>query len=301
MSASKPPVHPLPSIPLSRRDLHKLLLSLGAMSWATPALAGIDFDAMFADHTASESWRASYLMLAICEIVYGDPATRSKRWELLGLSEFGSEKSKETSADMVVVRSNKHLFLAYRGSKGWKDMLADTAMGKIENVFGDFKIHSGFANQALALREFTKKAASTGLGDRKLWLVGHSLGGAVAQLLAYDLRVNHKFSIAGVVTCGGPKLGNDKWQDAYNAVLKNQTWRWINQHDPVPHLPKGKAWDHVGRKNVIRGKKVNFDAGDTPDAGDSGDHPVPGYLRGIRKHMPDSKEKGLPNVKDIEV
>lgn len=290
-----------PSIAPARRDMLKIAVSLVALSWASPALAGLDFDALFADYASSEPWRASYLILCICESVYGDNATRAKRWGQLGLSDSGTMRSPETGAEVHILKTNKHLFVAFRGTKGWKDMVVDASMSKVEAAFGSFNIHSGFAGQGMALRDFVKKAVTDGLGDRKLWFIGHSLGGALAELLAYDVQVNLKVPVAGVVTCGAPKVGGDPWKNSYDGALKNKTRRWINQHDPVPHLPKGDGWSQVGHKNVIRKKGVHFDAGDTPDAGDPGDHRVPEYLHGLRKHMPDGEKKGLPNVKDIEV
>jgi hypothetical protein len=303
MSAGKPLDSPIKQPPtlIARRDAHKLLLSLAALSWALPAEAAIDFDAMFEDINTSTPHRASYLMLCLCEAVYGDSGQRSKRWEMLGVTQVAFEKSKDTSAEAVVLKTNKYLFVSFRGTKGWKGMLTDMAAMKTESAFGNFKLHAGFAGHGLALRDFVKKTVTAELGGRKLWLVGHSLGGALAELLAYDLQANHKIQVTGVVNCGAPKLGGDKWKDAYDAVLKGRTWRWINQHDPVPHLPKGKAWSHVGRKNVIRKKGIHFDAGDTPDAGSPGDHPTGEYLHALHKHMPDSKQKGLPKAKDIVV
>lgn len=59
---------------------------------------------------------------------------------------------------------------------------------------------------------------------------GHSLGGAVSQLLAQYPSV---WPVGGVFSAGQPRVGDSIWAEAYNLV----TERWTTTGDPVPCVP----------------------------------------------------------------
>jgi hypothetical protein len=78
-----------------------------------------------------------------------------------------------------------------------------------------------------------------------LTITGHSLGAALATLLAYDLAVNSGFTNPSVVTFASPQMGDLQFVETYNNEVPD-TWRIANFIDPVPGLP-GAHWgyDHV--------------------------------------------------------
>lgn len=63
-------------------------------------------------------------------------------------------------------------------------------------------------------------------------LVGHSLGGALAQLVA-DILIDEGKTVAGVYAVGSPKVGNQTW--AQN--LRFPLYQLRATDDPVPSLP----------------------------------------------------------------
>jgi len=70
---------------------------------------------------------------------------------------------------------------------------------------------------------------------------GHSLGGALAQLGAYDFASRKRADgtareVAAVVTFGAPAVGNKEFSDSYNGLLKPQTVRIEATADLVPDL-----------------------------------------------------------------
>jgi hypothetical protein len=76
-------------------------------------------------------------------------------------------------------------------------------------------------------------------GKPQVWLVGHSLGGALAAIFAYKLTHDPWFTgeIGGVVTYGAPRVGNEVWQKLYHEKLLPVTLRWHNHRDLFAALP----------------------------------------------------------------
>jgi hypothetical protein len=73
----------------------------------------------------------------------------------------------------------------------------------------------------------------------QVWLAGHSLGGALATIAAFRMSYDPWFSadIAGVVTYGSPRVGNEVWQNLYHEKLLDKTLRWNNHRDLFAALP----------------------------------------------------------------
>merc|ERR1711972_165158 len=63
---------------------------------------------------------------------------------------------------------------------------------------------------------------------------GHSLGGSLGMLCAYDLA--GQGCSAACITFGSPKVGERKFVDSYNAIV-GRTVRFVNKFDPVARLP----------------------------------------------------------------
>lgn len=94
-------------------------------------------------------------------------------------------------------------------------------------------------------------AATANSATARVWLMGHSLGGASACLAAL-LLADRGTRIGGVYAFGPYKAGNscgpdaDCWASVYDRVLADVTWAWWNNQDPVPgarqpHAPHGRS------------------------------------------------------------
>jgi len=65
----------------------------------------------------------------------------------------------------------------------------------------------------------------------RLWITGHSLGGALS-LLAAD-RLDAIYKVSGVYTFGAPRIGDKRFASRFAP----RTFRIVNNNDVVPHLP----------------------------------------------------------------
>lgn len=77
-----------------------------------------------------------------------------------------------------------------------------------------------------------------------LTICGHSLGGALATLLALDVAANTSFRNPTVYTYASPRTGGPQFVSMYDHVVPD-TFRVANRLDIVPKLPLPPLYDHV--------------------------------------------------------
>ena len=91
-----------------------------------------------------------------------------------------------------------------------------------------------------------------------LYLTGHSLGGAMAALMAVMLSVEPEYKklfapiFKGACTYGAPMVGSPEFANACaaNTFLDRNVVRYVYRKDLVPHLPPSEsdAFQHFGRE-----------------------------------------------------
>ncbi|PIA40124.1 hypothetical protein AQUCO_02500085v1 [Aquilegia coerulea] len=176
----------------------------------------------------------------------------------------------------------KRLVIAFRGTEQtrWRDLVTDLMLVPAglnpERVGGDFKqevqVHSGFlsAYDSVRTRLMSLIKLSVGFVDDnieavqkwRVYVTGHSLGGALATLLALELSSsqmakNDAISVT-MYNFGSPRVGNRRFVDVYNEKVKD-SWRIVNHRDIIPTVPRLMGYCHVAHP-------VYLSAGDLPGA-----------------------------------
>ncbi|KAI9465076.1 alpha beta-hydrolase [Lactarius psammicola] len=112
--------------------------------------------------------------------------------------------------------------------------------GLFPDIPSDIQIHSGFALEhkktaGRILAEVKRLMAEHSSTD--VILVGHSLGGALAELDTLFMRLNLPAgtTVRGV-TFGTPRVGNPAWATYFDSQIANFT-RMNNKRDVVPTVP----------------------------------------------------------------
>lgn len=182
-------------------------------------------------------------------------------------------KSADTLA-LVARRSPHECMLVFRGSKNVYNTLEDLDFfpKKLPDCT-DCKVHSGFLDTWTGLRpQIERHLTQLGCSNSTLALNGHSLGGAMAVLAAYDLAgpptpaegaskappETHplaRWQITRVHTYGQPRTGNAHFASAFDARLATlgvTHFRVVDYRDAVPHLPLAnmfwEGWQHTGEE-----------------------------------------------------
>lgn len=80
--------------------------------------------------------------------------------------------------------------------------------------------------------------------DAKIYITGHSLGGALAVLSLPDVKDNFG-AVEGLLTFGQPRVGNKRFASWLGSQVNHE--RVVHYGDPVPHSPiKANGYLHDG-------------------------------------------------------
>lgn len=214
------------------------------------------------------------LTLALAEaadMAYRDfakqPLSPPPGWELAGRwtgwdpTPFGGSEEKY---GVVLRRTGApgELIFAFRGTASLDDALDDADFPLVEFVPSQggaptgARVASGFygiyddlghgmsQSMRTQLQQWLQQLAPT-----RIWVTGHSLGGALAQLFAFDLSYGaHAAAFDTLIVLASPRVGDHTWRDTYDArIPAARSLRIYNQHDIVPDLPpKDLGFHHTG-------------------------------------------------------
>ncbi|MBE6051177.1 MAG: lipase family protein [Clostridium sp.] len=186
-------------------------------------------------------WAASSLAMAI-ELEGNFPKDyecyeRYKTAKFKGELEPFVDKGNHYNAGYVGL-SDIGIVVAFRGTKCDSPTELKDWINNIRDKQVDFapygKVHNGFFKAIENIQERVIKRVKELLkedSNRKLYITGHSKGGAMAFLMAC------RAEMAGlkpfVVTFGAPRVGDKKFMENYNI----ETYRYESFVDVVPHLP----------------------------------------------------------------
>lgn len=93
-------------------------------------------------------------------------------------------------------------------------------------------VHGGFARHTMKLLKTPDLQEFIQSYDEPI-ISGHSLGGAVATLVASQLYSDGK-NVKSVHTFGAPRIASRKFLNSYNSQgLGSRTWRYVIEGDPV--------------------------------------------------------------------
>ncbi|XP_017975190.1 PREDICTED: uncharacterized protein LOC18602863 isoform X4 [Theobroma cacao] len=166
--------------------------------------------------------------------------------------------------------ARRQLVIAFRGTEQarWKDLRTDLMLVPAglnpERIDGDFKqevqVHSGFlsAYDSVRIRIISLLKTSIRYIDEttkplrrwQVYVTGHSLGGALATLLALELSssqlAKHGAISVTMYNFGSPRVGNRRFAEVYNEKVKD-SWRIVNHRDIIPTVPRLMGYCHVAQ------------------------------------------------------
>ena len=191
--------------------------------------------------------------------------TNHTKLEPATLTAFGDENSeKELVYGVGIDHFRKRITVAFRGSVTPSDFITDACIefNRRDNPVtlpdqpGTIGIHHGFDEYLLKRRkaeackydeiiEHVKKLFEGRKETYKLYVTGHSLGGALACLFAFEVAAaSSNLGIPTPVTCvsvASPRVGDDHFQTAFTSLEQAghvRHLRIVHAQDPVTMMPK---------------------------------------------------------------
>ncbi len=113
--------------------------------------------------------------------------------------------------------------------------------------------HRGFFEAYLKLDKQIN-AILAGTSPKHIWITGHSLGGALAVMCAYELGEKYKMTIDGLITFGQPMVARPMLTSKIEDLLPARYVHFVNERDIVTRIPPG--YSHCGELVHYVGDKV---------------------------------------------
>ena len=142
--------------------------------------------------------------------------------------------------------------IAFRGTESGRDWRTNLQTVTDPGPWYDTRVHEGFqdAFAAVALRvgEIVGRVVRE---EQEIWITGHSLGGALAVLLAATLCEADR-TVAGLYTYAAPRVGDVAFASRLDEQMAGAAhWRVANAGDLVPHLPPQPMFCHAGNRVLL--------------------------------------------------
>lgn len=155
--------------------------------------------------------------------------------------------------------------MAFRGTEigSPTDFITDMKLAptKLDSASDDILVHGGFLEAYRSVRKRLMEVLDILMEDRfgigggkesdrrwEVYVTGHSLGGALAKLMAFDLassveRGERQVDVA-MYSFGSPRVGNANFAIEYNRLV-SRSIRVVNGTDVVVALPALMGYRHV--------------------------------------------------------
>eukprot|EP00903_Cladosiphon_okamuranus_P009618 g9154.t1 len=232
----------------------------------------------------------AYFFAAMCKLSYGDKddvrsalenkgfwGSGAKAGDRFQWFEADDEVANASTFDAIhdteafVAANDEAIMAVFRGSKGGRDWLTNLSIlprdipqeWKLETEDGD--LHRGFDDgvntvwnpgpgHPEGMLSVIKRFYNEEGKSRKLFIAGHSLGGALATIAAARLAfVDSHIHISAVYTIGSPRVFDTEVADIFDATvnhgtkMKDKCFRSRNNNDIVTRVPP-LPYKHVGKE-----------------------------------------------------
>jgi triacylglycerol lipase len=138
-----------------------------------------------------------------------------------------------------IAESKKAIIVVFRGTRTFNDNESDQDLFQVPYPFvkNTGKTHRGFTCIYQSTRNKLIKTLSKLSKKKRLFVTGHSLGGALAVLAAFDFATNTSFKNPVVYTYGSPRVADPEFAFRFDRTVANSI-RIFNIHDIIPTLPE---------------------------------------------------------------
>lgn len=185
----------------------------------------------------------SHLFVELSCLAYFDFEGASKWSKQIGFQKIVKVGAGGHSA--YVLSTETDLVIAFKGTESLIDVKIDLDIDKARDGDLPGKVHQGFRNSTNLIWPKIEPYLDSG---KKVWLTGHSLGGAMAAIVGVRAARGTPPNVEAIFSFGQPRVGTL----LYVANTNTPHYRWVNHLDIVARLPtKWMGFQHFGSEQYI--------------------------------------------------
>lgn len=134
----------------------------------------------------------------------------------------------------MVCVSEDSVYIVIEGTRSWPQWIGNV-LGSLQEPVPGFpgSVHVYFALNAIAAYSAIRDQVASVASGRRIVGIGHSLGGAVVQLVSLRLATEFNRPLR-CVTFGSPRVGDPVYASSWQP---GELIRVVHEGDPVPHVP----------------------------------------------------------------
>ena len=163
----------------------------------------------------------------------------------------------ETQA--FITHNDKVMVLSVRGTASLLDIVRDIDALQVPHEDGRGQAHNGFYQAFVGAKDFVSRYMEAFYAGQTIMVCGHSLGGAIALLLAEWLNRSYPSANVILYTYGSPRAGDSAFVKAAAGLTHH---RLVNHHDPIPGVPS--TWMDGNWKHLLPGTAMLVASVGTP-------------------------------------
>lgn len=206
------------------------------------------------------------VMAAFSELAYLEPEQAIQTLNNYNIELIDQDiyiSNEQTKTQLYIIADTENIIISFRGSSDAQDVKTSFKFKKIhwheDQEIG--QIHQGFyqAVQSVWL-EIEEKINAIYNGKQKLWLTGHSMGGALAQICACKLLLKQQplpVEFHQLYNFASPRVFSHKLTKQLDNIQQNQFFRILNQSDIISvSPPRFINYRHLGQLKVFNRSKT---------------------------------------------
>lgn len=206
----------------------------------------------FAPHATEFNLYNAYWLLEMTQLALEDDSAVVKaRMAAIGYEE--AEVFRQNRLNAVIAEGEDHIIFTFRGTTDLIDYLGNATyvMSDSKKTGLPGRVHTGFYDTLESgWKAFEKRLVAASQTGKILIFNGHSLGGAQSQLAA--LRAHEKdIEIAFIYNFAVPRVGDEEYAAAFEALFDDRFYRINNGLDIAPHVPPSVAAEETAKKTVL--------------------------------------------------
>ena len=181
-------------------------------------------------------------------------------------TEYWDKKKKHgIDPELIVISTKTYILIVFRGTdkvegNEWSEWTGtDFKIGQVRagGSLMKARVHKGFWQSFDLIRdELIRTLDRCGAHNKKIWLTGHSLGGAMSMLTGVYLK-SLNYPVQNVYAFAAPKVvGDKKFVKIADQLLPGKIHRFEYYLDPIALL-WAPRYKHIGQRNWFDSKSLD--------------------------------------------